>query len=169
MNFRINKRKTRYITVNSCSVQRVCYSTNTKDDKTASVSVANTNKKKRELKIKTAAEQIEAAATQRTGAKVRRKALYTTLEQLLPQHIQAQTVVTISSEDYNTQLKNLATTCKIKSAQAAEIGAKILRDNIKKNLKTSGLKSREKAEIELLALIKMTQVVNALLACHKTV
>ena len=164
----IIKQKTRYIIVNSCSVQRVCYSTNTKDDEAASVSVANMNKKKRTLKIKTAAEQMEAAATQRTGAKVRRKALYSILEQMLPQHIQAQTAVTISSEDYNTQLNTIATACGIKSAQAAKIGAKILRDNIKKNLKTSGLTPREKAEMELFALIKMTQIVNALLACHKT-
>ena len=125
-------------------------------------------KKKRSIKIKTVEEQLEEAAMKKSTARVRRKTTFNSLEKLLPKYIQGKEIATIASTELAAKLKDLEMSCDIKSQLAAELGSKVLRDNIKKTLKESGLKNREKAELELLALIEMTQALEALIACIRS-
>jgi hypothetical protein len=126
--------------------------------------VENKHVIKKSLRIKSAEEQIDSAKKQKSAAQVRRRALYASLDTMLPQFVKDQNGKSVSPIELTSRLHKLKQVCKMNSGLAFNIGSKVLKDRIKKLLKESGLQNREKAELELLALIDMTLSLEALLA-----
>lgn len=121
----------------------------------------------KQLKIKTAEEQIAHAAKKRSDAKIRRQTIKNRLAKLLPKFIEDNNDSIMSVDKFKSQLKQLEITCEINSVLAASVGSKLLRDSISKTLKNSGLKKRHKAEIELIALIYMAILIEELIISAK--
>lgn len=120
-------------------------------------------RKKRELKIRSPEEQVEEAAHKSSKASVRRKALQSSLDKLLPKFMRASSTLTLSSQEYHTRLKELEATCGINSILSTEISVSIIKDMGKKNLKSSGLTKKQQMQIVLLALIEQIKTQNALI------